>query len=217
MFRAVIFDLDGTLLNTLDDLADSGNHVLAAHGLPLRTIEEYRQFVGNGIPKLTERILPDDASEELFESCLAEFKAYYDIHKSDKTAPYEGMAELLSSLRASGIKTCVLSNKQHDMCIEVVEHYFGRGTFDIIQGKLDKFPPKPSPDSCNAIIKSLGIPKDNVLYVGDSDVDMRTAENAGLKKCGVSWGFRSIDLLINSGADFIAEKPKDIEAVIAEN
>lgn len=210
MFQAVIFDLDGTILNTLDDLADSGNHVLAAQGFPTHPTEQYKTFVGNGIPKLIRRILPSDASEEIFERTLLEFQHYYGEHKNDKTAPYDGIPELLRELKAHGLKICVLSNKQHDFSIEIVSHYFGNDTFDLIRGKMEQFPAKPDPASCNDVISLINIPKSNILYVGDSNVDMQTALNAGLTKCGVSWGFRTVEELKSAGADHIADLPNDI-------
>lgn len=210
MFNAVIFDLDGTLLNTLDDLADSGNHVLEAQGFPTYPTEQYKTFVGSGIPNLIRRILPPDASEEIFERTLTEFQHYYGQHKNDKTAPYAGIPELLRELKAHGLKICVLSNKQHDLSVEVVMHHFGADTFDLIRGKMEQFPVKPDPASCNDVISLINIPKSNILYVGDSNVDMQTAHNAGLIKCGVSWGFRTIDELRGEGADYIADVPQDI-------
>lgn len=210
MYQAVIFDLDGTILNTIDDLGNSANVILAAHGYPTHTIEQYKTFVGNGIPKLVERMLPPDVSAEEREKILAEFKQYYDLHKEDKTAPYAGILELLATLKAGGLKLCVLSNKQHYMAVQVVEHYFGAGTFDIIQGNSEQFPPKPDPTSCNAMIAQLGFAKDNILYIGDSNVDMQTAANVGLKKCGVSWGFRTIEELTAAGADYLIHTPQEI-------
>lgn len=210
MFKAVIFDLDGTILNTLDDLADSGNHVLSAQGFPTHPTEQYKTFVGNGIPKLIRRILPPDASEEVFEYTLSEFQRYYGEHKNDKTAPYAEIPELLKELKDRGLKICVLSNKQHDLTVEIVKHYFGDNTFNLVRGKMEQFPAKPDPTSCNDVISLINIPKSNILYVGDSNVDMQTAHNAGLTKCGVSWGFRTVEELKSAGADYIADVPKDI-------
>lgn len=208
-FKAVIFDLDGTVLNTIDDLSDSANHVLAAHGLPTHTVTAFKKMVGNGIPKLVRRMLPDDLPDETVENILTEFRAYYALHSEDKTAPYPDMQPLLAGLRAAGLKLCVLSNKQHDIAVKVVTHYFGNA-FDHIQGLCEAFPPKPAPDSCRALLDTLGMTESDVLYVGDSNVDMQTAANAGLYKCGVSWGFRSVEELKEAGADIIADTPEDI-------
>lgn len=210
MFEAVIFDLDGTILNTLDDLADSANHVLAEYGYPTYPTEKYKTFVGNGIPKLIERILPADVSEDVFKRTLTDFQAYYDAHKNDKTAPYSGIPEMLHELKNNKIKICVLSNKQHDISVEIVKHHFGNDIFDLIRGKMEQFPAKPNPASCNDVISVLNIPKSNILYVGDSNVDMQTGTNTGLVKCGVSWGFRSVEELKSAGADYIAHTPHDI-------
>jgi phosphoglycolate phosphatase len=210
MFEAVIFDLDGTILNTLDDLADSANHVLSENGYRTYPTEQYKTFVGNGIPKLIERILPQDVSEAVFERVLAEFRVYYGEHKNDKTAPYRGIPEMLAELKNHGLKICVLSNKQHDLSVEIVKHHFGNDTFDLIRGKMEQFPAKPDPASCNDVISILNITKRNILYVGDSNVDMQTGANAGLVKCGVSWGFRSVEELKSAGADYIARTPQDI-------
>lgn len=210
MFEAVIFDLDGTLLNTLDDLADSANHVLAEYGYPIHATEKYKTFVGNGIPKLIKRILPSETPEDVFKRALTDFQTYYSEHKNDKTAPYIGITEMLRELKKHEIKICVLSNKQHNISVEIVKHYFGSNTFDLIRGKMEQFPAKPDPASCNDVISALNIPKCNILYVGDSDVDMQTGANAGLVKCGVSWGFRSVEELRSAGADYIACTPQDI-------
>ncbi len=214
-YQAVFFDLDGTILNTLDDLADSANHVLAAKGFPVHPTERYKTFVGNGIPKLIERMLPSGASEQIIADTLTDFQAYYALHKNDKTAPYPGIPELLQALKARGIKLCVLSNKQHDLSVAIVRHHFGADTFNIIQGQSDRFPTKPDPTSCRFIMEQLSISAPHTLYVGDSNVDMQTAHNAGLIACGVSWGFRSVEELTQAGADVIVTRPSDILSFVA--
>ena len=216
MFKAVIFDLDGTILNTIDELADSANHVLLAHGYPTHPTERYKTFVGNGIPKLVENMLPANFSPDEFERVLDDFQRYYDLHKEDKTAPYTGIPEMLRELRRNGLKICVLSNKQHDLSVQIVTHYFGNDVFEVIQGKCEKFPTKPNPASCNYVVSQLNIDKREILYVGDSNVDMQTGSNAGLKKCGVSWGFRSVEELAAAGADYIAHSPNDILKISLE-
>ncbi len=210
MFKAVIFDLDGTLLNTIDDLANSANHVLAAKGYPTFSSEQYKKFVGNGAAILMKRIHPEGTSQEEIDRALAEFTVYYNAHKDIRTAPYDGIPELLSDLRASGIRLCVLSNKPHEISGEIVRHYFGEETFDTVLGKSPDFPVKPDPSSCNFLIGKLRLQKDEVLYVGDSNVDMQTARNAGLTKCGVCWGFRSEEELKAEGADYLAHSPEEI-------
>ena len=210
MYKAVIFDLDGTLLNTLDDLADSCNHVLASKGYKTYPVEQYKKFVGNGAAILMERIHPAGTSRRELDDSLAAFTAYYSAHKDIKTAPYPGIPELLEKLRAAGIRVCVLSNKPHEISREIVVQYFGSGTFAIIMGKSPDYPVKPDPTSCNIILSTLGLDKSEVRYVGDSNVDMQTARNAGLTKCGVCWGFRSEEELKAEGADYLAHTPDDI-------
>ncbi len=209
-YKAVIFDLDGTILNTLDDLADSANHVLAAQGYPTHPTERYKTFVGNGIPKLIERMLPDGTSPDIIDRTFEAFQAYYAKHKLDKTAPYDGIPEALALLRENGLKLAVLSNKQHELSEAIVTQIFGQDTFDLIQGMCNRFPRKPDPASCRDVMARLNVNAGEVLYVGDSNVDMQTAANAGLTKCGVSWGFRSVAELTDAGADFIARTPQDI-------
>lgn len=210
MFRAIIFDLDGTLLNTLDDLADSCNYVLSRKGYETYPNEQYRRFVGNGAAVLMERIHPEGTSQEELDDSLAMFSEYYNAHKDVRTAPYPGIPELLSRLRAEGLRLCVLSNKPHEISREIVTHYFGPDTFEIILGKRPDFPVKPDPASCNYLMGKLCLTKDEVLYVGDSNVDMQTGRNAGLTKCGVCWGFRTEAELLAEGADYLAHTPDDI-------
>ncbi len=210
MFKAVIFDLDGTLLNTIDDLADSSNYVLAAKGYPVFTSEQYKKFVGNGAAILMKRIHPAGTSQEELDEALAQFQVYYNAHKDIKTAPYPGIPELLARLKAREFRLCVLSNKPHEISTQIIRHYFGDETFDIIMGKSSDFPVKPDPASCHYLIDRLGADKSEVLYVGDSNVDMQTARNAGLVKCGVCWGFRSEDELKAEGADYLAHSADDI-------
>ena len=210
MFRAVIFDLDGTLLNTLDDLADSCNYVLAAKGYSTYPNEQYRKFVGNGAAVLMKRIHPEGTSQEELDDSLAKFSAYYSAHKDIRTAPYEGIPDLIAKLKAKGLRLCVLSNKPHEISTAIVRQYFGEDAFDIILGKSADFPVKPDPSSCLYLIKRLGIDRNEALYVGDSNVDMQTARNAGLVKCGVCWGFRSEEELRREGADYLAHFPREI-------
>lgn len=214
MYRAVIFDLDGTILNTLDDLADSANRVLAARGLPTHATERYKTFVGNGIPRLIERMVPPGTPPQTVAALLDEFMADYDRHKNDKTAPYPGIPELLRELRRRGVRLCVLSNKQNDMSAAVVRHHFGEGVFDRVLGQRRDFPPKPDPASCRFLMESLGTGTADTLYVGDSNVDMQTAHRAGLTACGVSWGFRSVEELTAEGAACIVRTPMEILTLV---
>ena len=216
MYKCVIFDLDGTLLNTLDDLANAGNYALEQLGLPPHEIEKYKYFVGNGIPKLIERILPEGSDCELFDRAYDFFSEYYSDHSTDMTKPYDGICDLLSKLKKCGIKTGVATNKDHSFSEKLIRIFFS----DIIQivcGRRDGIPKKPDPFSVNYIMDKLGAEKSETLYVGDSNVDMNTAYNAGLDSCGVLWGFRTEKELCESGADFIAKTPDELYQIINKN
>lgn len=207
MYAHVIFDLDGTLLNTIDDLADAGNHVCAAHGWPTHTVDEFKRMVGNGIPKLVERFTPAGTDGEALAQALAEFSAYYDAHKEDKTAPYPGVPELLAALKGQGVRLAVLSNKAHALAGPVVEHYFP-GVFDVVQGALPDVPVKPDPTLLRALMERLGAVPETTLFVGDSDVDVLTGKNGGLTVVGVLWGFRDRQELEGAGADYVIARPE---------
>lgn len=214
MFKAIIFDLDGTLLNTLEDLANSCNYVLAKKGFPTFETEKYRGFVGNGAAVLMTRIHPAGTSQAELDDSLEKFTAYYSAHKDIRTAPYPGIPELLNRLKAMGIRLCVLSNKPHEITCQIIRAYFGDNTFDVVQGKSPAFPVKPDPASCDYLLGELGLERGEVLYVGDSQVDMQTGRNAGLTRCGVCWGFRSEDELKAEGADYLARTAEDILEII---
>lgn len=206
MFTHIIFDLDGTLLNTIDDLADAGNHVCAAHGWPTHTVGQFKRMVGNGIPNLVSRFTPDGLSEDELAGALAEFSAYYGEHKEDKTTPYPGIPELLAVLKDAGVHMAVLSNKAHAFAGPVVEGYFP-GIFEAVQGALPDAPLKPDPTLLRALMKKLGAKPETTLFVGDSDVDVLTGKNGGLTVVGVLWGFRDRQELEGAGADYIIEHP----------
>lgn len=209
MKTAIIFDLDGTLLDTLGDLRDAANDALRRRGLPLRTTEEIRRFVGNGVRNLMRRCLPAGSPDEEIDAALADFKAYYAAHLCDTTAPYDGIPELLTVLRKRGIKVGVLSNKLDSATQQLIRHYF-YGKVDVAFGEHSGVPRKPNPTSCRMVMEQLGVRPEEVLYVGDSGVDMRTARNAGLTAVGVTWGFRSRSELIDNGADLLADLPVQI-------
>lgn len=217
MYTTVLFDLDGTLLNTIDDLADSANRVCAAHGWPTYTVDQYRYFVGNGIPKLVERFSPESARDpETLAATLKEFDAEYGAHMFDKTAPYPGMPELLARLHERGIRMAVYSNKADEFAGDVVVRYFEASLFEVIRGARKGVPTKPAPEGTKALMAHLGVDPaaGNVLYVGDSNVDVATAHNAGLPCCGVLWGFRTREELQQAGAEFLAADTAQLEAVI---
>lgn len=215
MFKTVLFDLDGTLLNTLDDLADAGNRVCAARGWPTYPTGRYKYFVGNGIPKLVERMTPaacrDDAT---LAAVLAEFQADYGAHLRDKTAPYPGMPALLARLKAAGVQLAVLSNKADPLARQVVADYFDMALFDAVHGARPGIPVKPAPDGTRALLAELRADPAATLYVGDSDVDVYTAHNAALPCCGVLWGFRTREELTAAGAEHLAAAPEDLEQII---
>ena len=211
MIKTILFDLDGTLLNTIDDLADAGNWVCAQHGWPTFTVEQFKHMVGNGIPKLIERFSPESArTPDQLATTLAEFTARYDAHKEDKTAPYPGIPELLDALKAEGIQTAVFSNKADPLCGKIIEHYFGAGSFSIVRGNRPGVPTKPDPTGVYSLMKDLGADTSSTLFVGDSDVDILTGHNAGLPAMGALWGFRGRAELTAAGADALAAVPADI-------
>ncbi len=214
MYRYVIFDLDGTLLNTLDDLADAGNWVCRNHGWPTHTVEEYKYFVGNGMAKLAERFAPESQrTPEGIQAILEEFMPFYDAHKADKTAPYPGMAEALARLKAAGVSLSVLSNKADALAGPVVEGYYP-GVFPAVQGALPGLPTKPDPTLLRRLMGRVGANPEKTLFVGDSGVDIRTARNGGLSSCGVLWGFRGRAELEAEGADYITETPEALANLI---
>ena len=209
MFSHIIFDLDGTLLNTIDDLADAGNYVCAAHGWPTHTVDQFKHMVGNGIPNLVSRFTPDGLSEEELAQALAEFSAYYGEHKEDKTAPYPGVPELLDALKGAGLRLSVLSNKAHALAGPVVEHYLP-GVFEYVQGALPGAPLKPDPTLLRVLMEQVGAKPETTLFVGDSGVDALTGKNGGLTVCGVLWGFRDRQELEEGGADAIIAHPLEL-------
>lgn len=213
MFTHVIFDLDGTLLNTLDDLADSANHVCAAHGWPTHPVEAYKQMVGGGIPNLVRKFTPPGLSGEALSAIQAEFSAYYGEHKEDKTAPYAGMPETVALLKAAGIHVSVLTNKANHLAGAVVEHYYP-GVFDAVLGALPDVPVKPHPVMLTLLMERVGARPETTLFVGDSNVDIRTGKNGGLATCGVLWGFRSREELAGEDADYISEAPNQLVEIV---
>lgn len=215
-YELAIFDLDGTILNTLDDLADSLNYVLAEHGFPQHTADEVRMMVGNGILNLIKRALPKNTEQTTVEAVYADFNAYYKLHSADKTKPYDGITEMLEQLKSSGIKLAVVSNKAdyavQDLCVK----YFGR-SFDAVAGEKSGVPKKPAPDGVNNILAELGIERKKSVYIGDSDVDIETARNSEMDCIAVDWGFRDEKLLRECGAEVIVSSPNEIVKNITDN
>ena len=214
MYHTVIFDLDGTLLNTLEDLADAGNWVCRRNGWPEHTLEEYRTMVGHGLSDLVRKFSPEGCrSPLLMMNTLAQFSEYYGQHNMDKTRPYAGMTELTAELGRRGVNMAVYSNKADDFSRQIVEHYFP-GVFTLVRGKVRGVPVKPDPTGVRQVLTELGADPAGTLFVGDSSVDIGTAHNAGLAACGVTWGFRSRESLTDAGADFLADTPEQLSAVI---
>ena len=206
---AVIFDLDGTLLNTLDDLAASTDRALDHFCLPERTLDEVRQFVGNGVEKLIRRALPAGTDEALVLDCLAWFKQDYMQHMQDQTAPYPGVIDLLKALRDNGCKSAVVSNKFDGAVKALCREHFG-DLLPVAVGERPGTRKKPARDLVDLCVAELGVPAERCVYVGDSDVDIQTAANAGLPCLSVTWGFRSRDFLTAHGASLLVDTPEDL-------
>ena len=211
MKRLVIFDLDGTLLDTIEDLAASTNHALQLHGYPQHERAAYRYFVGNGVRKLIERALPEDARQaDNINHLLQDFLAYYQTHKTVYTRPYQGIPETLAQLHAAGIQLAVASNKYHQGTLELIHHYFGEKLFSIVLGQREGIPVKPDPAIVHDILTQTALPANRTLYVGDSGVDMQTAINSRLTSIGVTWGFRPRTELEANSADYIINSPSEL-------
>ena len=212
-YMIAIFDLDGTILNTLEDLADSTNYALKTCGYPERTMDEVRQFVGNGIRKLMERAVPEGTPVEEIDRVHETFTAHYKVHCADKTRPYDGIMELLQNLKKDGCKLAVVSNKADYGVQELCKQYFD-GIFDFAVGEREGIRKKPAPDSVNEVLKTLGCSRDRAVYIGDSDVDIQTAANAQMDRIIVEWGFRDVPFLIAKGAKVLVEKPEEILEIV---
>ena len=209
MKKLLIFDLDGTILNTLDDLAASTNYALRRHGLPERTLTQVRAFVGNGIGKLIERAVPEDCSEAVRKAVLESFSSHYKKHAADKTRPYDGILEVLKELKELGCQMAVVSNKADFAVHSLCEHYFP-GIFTFVIGEQEGIRRKPAPDSVYAVLEQLNTEKKDAVYIGDSEVDAMTAQNAGVDLIAVEWGFRDREVLEAKGAKVIIKAPNEI-------
>lgn len=217
-YDVCVFDLDGTLINSLSDLANCCNEALDLHSLPIHPCKAYKQFVGSGIKNLIKRAMGERAAdEELFTSVYKAFNMLYEEKCLESTLPYEGITELLKKLKNSGVKLSVLSNKSDEFTRHITDSLFEKDTFDIVCGKKEGFPIKPAPDSLNATLSELNCTSDRCLYIGDSDVDVITASNANVSFCGVEWGFRGAEELRNAGAEIIVKKPKEIIKLVCTN
>ena len=207
--KAVLFDLDGTLLDTIEDLADSLNHILTRYGLPVRTVAEVQQLVGNGIPKLLERAVSPDTPKERIAEMYRQFLAWYQTHCRVRTGPYQGIPELVDELKRRGFRLAVISNKADPATRELISHFFG-GRFDFVLGATEGRKLKPDRAMIDAALNALSITAGEAVYVGDSQVDIQTARNAGMPCVSVTWGFRSRETLIEGGASSLADTPEDL-------
>lgn len=206
--RAALFDLDGTLTNTLEDIANAMNRSLRLHGLPEFPVNDYRYLVGDGVRKLAERACR--GRTELEDSVRQEYQAYYRTHAQVATAPYDGVTEMLQGLRERGIRLAVFSNKPHADTCRVVEHYFPGVPFEAVRGQVEGVPVKPDPAGALAIASAMSLRPEEFIYLGDTAVDMRCAVRAGMKPVGVLWGFRAAEELLEAGAQMLLEHPMHV-------
>lgn len=215
MTKLIVFDLDGTLINSLEDLADSANWMLMQHGFPTHPVDAYRYFVGDGMRKLIERILPpEERNEKQIERCKAEFIAYYTIHMEDKTVVYPGMIELLKELKDRGLKIAVATNKVHIAVAPLMAKYFPGIRFDSMIGQREGIPVKPHPQIMYDILKETGCQPSEALHVGDTATDMQLAHSAGVTPVGVLWGYRPLEELQEAGAKFIISRPEELLGLV---
>lgn len=212
-YKLVIFDMDGTILDTLQDLADATNYALLQNGFQKRTVDEIRRFVGNGVVKLIERACPERTPSEIQENVLRSFAEYYGAHCDDNTRPYDGILDLLHKLHAEGIKCAVDSNKPEFAVQKLCARYFP-GLFDFALGSRDGCKNKPDAGAVNEILSELHIEKSEAVFVGDSDVDIETAQNAGILCIGVEWGFRGREFLFAHGAHVTAQNCAELETIL---
>lgn len=213
--KIVIFDLDGTLINTLEDLKDSTNYALCSLNYPKKTIDEICQFVGNGVAKLIERAIPDGIENPNFEKCLAVFKNHYSKNMYNKTAPYNRIIEMLTTLKQKGYMTAVVSNKFDKAVKELCNKYFS-GLIDFAAGENEAcgIRKKPAPDTVLKVLEKFNLKNKDAIYIGDSDVDIMTAKNSKMPCISVTWGFRNREFLIKHGAEIIIDSPDEIINII---
>lgn len=217
-FEAVIFDLDGTLIDTLEDISDAMNMVLENHAYSSHTYQQYKFFIGKGIKKLVEQALPSNQrTEKVIEACFSEMMQVYQQNCLNKTKMYEGIKEVLRELKEKDMPMAVFSNKNHELTLPIVNDLIGQDIFKIILGAQSSFPTKPSPDGAILISKELGIAPEKIAYIGDTDTDMKTANAAGMYAIGVLWGFREREELIANGAKITIEHPHDLLELFVQN
>ena len=213
-YRAVLFDLDGTLLDTLEDLGDSMNAVLAARGFPVHPISSYTGFVGDGVENLVRRALPAGHDAAVVAELLLLMRKEYGTRWKAKTRPYPGIPELLRALSERGLRLSVLSNKPHPATVEVVDHFFAAGTFDLVLGARPGVPIKPDAGAALEVSRKLAVSPEEFLYLGDTNTDMRTATEAGMFPVGAVWGFRTAEELAASGARTLVTRPEELLSLL---
>ena len=213
MIKAVIFDLDGTLLNTLDDITNSVNHMLLSHGFKTRTLQEVRSFVGDGARQLIERATGLKEPKELLETCLKTYEDHYELHKADLTRAYDGIYELLDQLKDNHIRLAVVSNKPMQAVKDLIDELF-KGYFEVVIGETKELKRKPSPEMLYYALNELHLNKEEVLFVGDSDVDMKTAINASVDVIACLWGFRDKEVLMAYNPKYIVSHPGEILTIV---
>ena len=211
--NTVIFDMDGTLMDTLDDLTSSMNYIMRKYSYGEYTLDQIRSFVGNGLANLMERCIPGGRENPSFDTVFADFKEYYGAHCNDKTGPYTHVCELLTELKARGYKMAIVSNKAHGPLCELVRLHFSRW-IEVAIGEREGVRKKPAPDTVYLALEALGSDKENAVYVGDSEVDVATAKNAGLACIGCEWGFRTRELLEELGAEVVISDPLELVGVL---
>lgn len=215
MVKAVIFDLDGTLLDTLEDLANAVNAALRHAEMPVHSIDDVRMFVGNGVKKLMERAIPEGEHNPEFDSTYQYFREYYAAHCKENTKLYTGIWELLGDLKKRGIKIAIVSNKM-EPAVKILNNDYFSGMMDAALGESEAVPKKPAPDMVLKAMEELGVTKDEAVYVGDSDVDIKTAENCSLPCISVTWGFRDTEFLLEHGATHLVNTPAEILKLVSE-
>jgi len=214
-FRAILFDLDGTLLDTLADIAETANRVLAAADCPTYPVDAYRDYIGDGLVRLFECVLPEDQrNEATITECVARFRQTYADHWNVHTRPYDGVADLLDAATARGLALTILSNKPHAFTRRCFDAHLSAWHFEAVVGQRDGVPPKPDPTGALEIAEQLEVPPERFVYLGDTATDMQTARTAGMHPVGVSWGFRPVEELRAAGAAAIIDRPVDLLGVV---
>lgn len=213
-YSSVIFDLDGTLLDTLADLAQTCNKVMDYHHFPTHPTVAYKNFIGDGLQNLIERIVPVGTEADVIQQCCTLFSAHYSRNWKRNSCPYEGINDMVTALKKHGVKLAVLSNKPHEFTRLFVDEYFQKGLFSIVYGQRAGFPKKPDPTVALEIAAQLGVHPQDTLFVGDSGVDIQTGKAANMNTAGVSWGFRCVQELTDNNADIIVNNPLELEQYV---